>query len=422
MKKQIRHGLMASLTVLLALVLLLPAGCATVRASDLMTGVKAAEWPAQPAEPSTDFRTALSSFSWNLLQQSAKNKGNILISPASVFLALAMTLNGADTTTRSAMLTALAAGNLTLEQVNTASRDWMTVLMQTKQNTRLTIANSIWYRKGFQPDPAFLQRNADYFNAAARSLDFGSKTAPDTINGWVKSATNNLIDKMIDQIDPQVVMYLINAVYFKAEWLTAFDAKDTLARTFKAPDGEKSVKFMNRTGQMEYLTVQGGQGVRLPYKDGRYAFVAVLPDESTSPRDLAGSLTAAGWDAMLKAGQAVKISLSLPKYEVRYEDSLVNELKNLGMTVAFDPGQADFSLMNADRAKNLFISEVKHKTFCRVDELGTEAAAATSVEMRVTGMPVSDKTLIFDRPFLYGIVDTNTGLPLFLGILENPAA
>ncbi|HAL73877.1 MAG TPA: serine proteinase inhibitor [Clostridiales bacterium] len=394
-------------------------GCAPAVAGDLMANVKAAEKPSSPAEPDQAYIDSVSDFSFNLLRESLANKGNLLVSPASVYLALAMTLNGSDTTTRAAMLAALSASGLDLDQMNSVGRDWMTLLMNTDGKTKLSIANSIWFREGFDADPAFLQRNADYYSAAARALNFADPGAVGIINGWVKTATNGTIDKIVERIDSDVVMYLINAIYFKAEWQQKFIFANTRERAFQAPDGEEIVKFMHDTRSMTYLDDGSTTGVLLPYSDGRYAFVALLPDEGTDARTLAADMKSAMWSNLLSSRREVSVELALPKFEVRYEDSLVGEMTALGMGEAFEGGKADFSLINAGRRKDLYISEIKHKTFIRVDEEGTEAAAVTSVEIRETSAPMRDVQLTFDRPFIYALVDTVTGLPLFIGILEE---
>lgn len=396
-------------------------GCSPAANGDLMANVRAARQPDSPAEPDMKFVGSVGDFSWKLLQESARQEGNILVSPASVYLALAMTLNGSDTTTRQAMITALSAGDLSLELINEASRDWMALLMNTGGKTRLSVANSIWFRDGFDADPAFLQRNADYFSAAARTLDFDDPAAAGIINGWVSQATQGIIDKIVEQIDRDVVMYLINAVYFKAEWQHKFDPANTHEGFFHGPDGDTTVKFMSDIRSMKYLSDSRTSGVLLPYSDGRFALIVLLPESGVTPRELVSQMNADDLAALMASQQAAGVELLLPKFETRYEDSLIGEMAKLGMGEAFEGGQADFSLMNAGRRKDLYISEIRHKTFCRVDEDGTEAAAVTSVETRVTSVPIGDIRLSFDRPFVYGIIDTVTGLPLFLGILEDPA-
>ena len=163
----------------------------------------------------------------------------------------------------------------------------------------------------------------------------------------------------------------------------------------------------------------------MPYDDGRFAYVAVLPDEAIEPRAWLSSQNQETLFADLRElaaeAEAVQGFISLPKYEAEYEDVLNNELIAMGMPSAFDGATADLSLLNEGRRKGLYISEVRHKTFIAVDEKGTEAAAATSVAV-AEGAIMSEKELIFDRPFFYTIIDLRNGLPLFAGILDNPAS
>ncbi|MDW7657041.1 MAG: serpin family protein [Bacillota bacterium] len=408
---------------LIAALLLAFTACSSpaAMAGDLMADVKASERPANPQPPTGAYTDAVADFSLKLLVESLNNSGNILVSPASVYLALAMTINGADGETRDAMMAALSSAGLSEELLNAASRDWITLLEQTGDKTELFISNSIWVRDGYPVDASFLQRNADFFRAGAYTLDFGLPAAVTTINDWVKTATRSKIDKIVDEIDPDVMMYLINAIYFKSDWKNPFAGDSTREGLFQSPDGEITVKYMNETASMDLIKQDDIRGIWLPYVDASFGFFAILPDEDTDVRDWIATLDSATLSSLIDARQSASVTLALPKFEVSYEDSLIDELAKLGMGVAFT-GVADFSRMNAEGISDLFISEVKHKTFCRVDEKGTEAAAVTSVEMRLTSIPVSDETLNFDRPFLYGIMDTRTGVPLFLGIMEAPEA
>ena len=178
---------------------------------------------------------------------------------------------------------------------------------------------------------------------------------------------------------------------------------------------------MHQLTVMDYLSSEDGVGVLMPYSDGRFAFVAILPTDNNTHAAVSG-IDAAAFASLLDSRQSLSVQLSLPKFETSYKAGLVDALTNMGMGEAFDPNAADLSLMNSSHIKNLFISDVRHKTYCKVDEAGTEAAAVTSVEVSMSGMPVSDKQLDFNRPFIYGIVDTVTGLPLFLGIMDDPTA
>lgn len=415
---QVKRKFFIVFAMLLSLLLVCTSCGAPV--TDLMAGVKAAERPADPDVPAAEFTGSATGFTWTLLQQSIKNPGNIFISPASVYLALAMTLNGADTSTRTAMLETLAADQLTVDQLNAFCRDWMTLMIQKDKTLEFSIANSIWYREGFDADKDFLQKNADYFAAGAKVLDFNKPEAAATINNWVKEATRGTIEKIIEKINPAVVMYLINTIYFKSDWATKFEKQYTFENQFQAPTGKRAVQFMHRTGSMAYIDVDGQKGVLLPYADDQYAFFAVLPPEGQTPRELIEASSGQLLARLFESAQAKDVELFLPQFETSYEDSLVDELKAMGMGVAFDSGAADFSLMNPDRARDLFISDVKHKTFCKINENGTEAAAATVVEISKTSVPSGDLKLEFNQPFLYGIVDTLTGVPVFIGVMEDP--
>lgn len=395
-----------------------------LKADDLMADIKSAEWPATPVAPDAKTVAGISRFSASLLLESVKNEGNVMISPASIFLALAMTVNGADGKTKADMLKVMADQGVKLEMVNQASRNWISLLTQNSDKTILAIANSIWFDQNFQPDQPFLQRNADFFKAGARKLDFRDEASPDVINAWVKEATRGTIPKIVDKIPASTVMYLINSVYFKSDWLTPFEQALNRKQTFNTPDGAITAEFMNRTGKIGYFSGNGAAGVTLPYENGKFAFFALLPDGQTTPREWLAQQEATTLFTTITGMMAQKanftVNLIMPKFEATFEDTLNNELVTLGMGDAFDGGLADFSLLNAAHSKGLYISEVKHKTFIRVDEKGTEAAAVTSVAIDES-MPSYDKELILDRPFIYGIVDLATGLPLFTGILENPA-
>jgi len=401
-------------------------GCASQSgAADLMADLKPSQQPASPAQIDKAIKKESNAFAVDLFKKSAENEGNIMISPASVYLALAMTLNGADGETKTAMLDVLADQGLTVDMINNACRSWIDLLEKTDSKTKLEIANSIWFDQDFTPYKPFLQKNADYFAADIKKLNFNDRNTPKIINNWVKEATHNTIDKIVDSIDPDVVIYLINAVYFKSDWQTEFNKNNTRDRTFNTPDGTIETPFMHRLDRMTYFSINKATGIALPYADQKFAYFALLPDKEMTPREWLAEQDQSLFNdlARLMAKKPkYTVQLAMPKFEVHYEDSLLNELTELGMGIAFDPDQSDFSQMNEQHTKDLYISEVKHKTFIRVDEKGTEASAATSVEVRVTSAPQFDKELTLDRPFLYGIMDLQTGMPLFVGIMENPAA
>jgi len=394
----------------------------TSPANDLMKGYDS-KVDALSLEPMDEnLKEAILNFTWNMFKENSKNKGNMMISSVSIYTALAMTLNGADGDTKAAMLETLSAKGITEEDLNTGMKAWIRSITNEDRIAKLNIANSIWYRNGFEADETFLQKNADYYFASIKSLDFSKKDSVNIINDWVKDSTNGTIDKIIDNINDDTMMYLINAIYFKGDWKDQFKANNTYKQSFNTSTGAVDTDFMHRSGNVDYLNGDGVTGVVLPYLDEQFAFVALLPEEGKTPGDLIDDFNAMKLINLLKNRKETNIDLSIPKFESRYEDSLNDELSKLGMEITFDPNVADFSSMSKSHNKELFISDVKHKTFIRVDEKGTEAAAVTSVEMNTTSMPIEVQKLVFDRPFIYGIVDVTTGIPLFMGIMENPTS
>lgn len=413
-----KKKLVMFLTLTLSMLLLLTS-CGAPAAIDLMADVHAAELPAATAEPEAAYIDSFNTFSWKLFQETIKLDGNLLLSPASVYMALSLVLNGADTTTRAAMLQAMAA-NLTVEQLNVANRDWMTLLMASSDKIKLTIANSIWYRNGFQVAPAFLQTNADFYSASARMLDFDSPDTIKIINDWAKTATNGKINEIIGGINPNDLMYLINAVYFKADWLYKFNPDLNSAGNFDSIEGSTEVTYMNYTGDLTLLSSEFGEGVLLPYVDERFALVAILPPDEKTARETVQAMTPDSLNEMMESRQIIKMKLKLPKFETRSTIPLSAALKAMGMEEMFS--QADFSLMVKDGSKGLYVSGALQKSYFKIDETGTEAAAVTAFTI-ASSLQVDDShKLIFNRPFIYGIVDTVTGLPLFLGIMDNPNA
>lgn len=424
----------AQFFVLIMSLALLLSGCAgalgstnrTPAGADLMADVQAQEWPADAEEPDPLAVAELNRFADQLLRQAAQNDGNVMISPASIYLALAMTLQGADEDTADAMMEVLAGTDLTLDDLNRTARSLMTSWSANDKGAELSLANAIWFDQEFQARQAFLQANADYYGAAARRLDFKDVKTVGIINDWVSDATREKITEIVDQIDPDVVMYLMNAVYFKADWAQEFEKADTVERSFQSPDGEKTVDFMHRIGAILDISADGASGVALPYKDPDYVFFALMPDDETmTPEQWLQAQSEAELFADIRdrivSGSESTVSLAMPRFESNYEDSLKDDLSALGMGIAFAPGEANFTKMQESGANNLYIGEVKHKTFIRVDEKGTEAAAVTSVEMRVTSMPGFDNEIVLDRPFVYGIMHLPSGVPLFAGIVEDPS-
>lgn len=340
---------------------------------------------------------------------------NLLISPTSIALALSMTLNGADGETRRAMMETLHVADIDLQELNQQNQ----LLVQHLENSDVTIsiANSLWMRQGIAFRQEFIEANQSYYDAEARDLDFDSPAAAETINGWVAEKTEGLIDKMVvAPIDPLTRLFLINAIYFQGDWSTPFNPDSTREDTFHTDQGAVRVPFMHQFGSLDYQERDGWQAVRLPYGEGSIAMYVFLPTEL---EQFSQQLNETNWQSWLNGFRPEQVQLHLPKFKFAYEQSLNDVLKSLGMSVAFAAEEADFHPM-AEIDEDLYISEVKHKSFIEVDEAGTEAAAVTSVEVMAGGMPQYTELKI-DRPFFFVIHDSQTGATLFLGSVLDPS-
>jgi serine protease inhibitor len=366
---------------------------------------------------------ATSRFSFKLYNQLLKQRSskNVFVSPSSVLLALAMTYNGAEGETRQAMARALEIEGVSLPEVNRAFADLRSMLNSADPKLQLTIANSLWARQGLSLKPDFLQRTKEFYAAEVTSLDFGNPAAPATINSWVKNNTGDRIDKIVDEISSDTILFLINAIYFKGQWATEFDKGKTREDDFKLADGsQKKLPMMSQSGKYNYYKSKDFQAVSLPYGSGRVSMYVFLPDKSTSLDQFERNLTVANWETWMKSFRLAPGELMLPRFRIEYEVNLNDALKALGMSEAFDSTRANFSGM-AQGA--IYISEVKHKTFAEVNEEGTVAAAVTSVGVRLASAQLPQENFIMkvDRPFFVAIRDNETGTVLFMGSIADPA-
>ncbi|HEY5507998.1 MAG TPA: serpin family protein, partial [Paludibacter sp.] len=281
--------------------------------------------------------------------------------------------------------------------------------------TKLSIANSLWYRTGFPVKSDFLQINSDYFNAYVRELDFSQAWAKDTINNWCSMKTNKLIPSIIDNISSDMRMYLINAVYFKGIWRQRFETKNTVEANFTNELGTVAkVNMMSQTDIFAYAQDNYAKYLDMPYGNKAFSMTIILPNEEKSTSDVLNFLTPANWNNALSAMNKGEVMVKIPRFKVENKFKLNNVLKSMGINLAF-LDLADFSKMSV---KPLMISEVLHKTYVVVNEEGTEAAAVTSVGMMTNSMPVV-KEFIVNKPFLYLIREKSTGVILFIGKMGN---
>ena len=349
--------------------------------------------------------------------QSLSEAENLMISPLSTSYALGMTLNGAVGTTRDAFREVLHFEELSDQEVNESYQDLMAQLVTLDEQVQFSIANSIWYRLGYQVLEDFISINREYFGAAVEELDFSDPGAVDIINGWIEEKTNDKIQDMLDYIPGDAVMYLINAIYFNATWKYQFDPEETFEDDFfLEAGGLHRCDFMQVEGSFHYTSQEKFTAVELPYGDSAFSMVVLLPKAGVSTADLFGELDAESWDSWLNQTYPAKVLIQLPKFKYEFNSLLNDPLTNLGLGIAFTES-ADFSKIT--HGGGIFISRVIHQTFIDVNEEGTEAAAATIVEMIETSAP---QVLQFraDKPFFYVIKENSTGAFLFMGKVGKP--
>lgn len=339
---------------------------------------------------------------------------NVFVSPLSVSMAVGMTMNGADGETLEAMRRTLGLGDLTLDEIGRSYRDLIELILGLDPTVTTTIANAIWYRQGFAIEQEFVETNREYFDAEVEALDFSSPGALSTINGWASEQTRGRIPEMLDRIDPAWVLILMNALYFKGDWTEAFDPDRTRTAPFHLADGTtRSVPMMSHHEKFPGV-IDGEKGiVELPYGGGAFTMVVVVPHEADGLDALLAGLDDAGWAELVgRLDEAGPVEVRLPRLELEYERDLVDDLVAMGMEVAFTPA-ADFSRLSSDP---FWIDIVKQKTFVKVDEEGTEAAAVTVVA-GPTSLP---PTVAADRPFLFVIRERFSGAILFVGKVVDP--
>ncbi|MFH1143952.1 MAG: serpin family protein [Candidatus Eisenbacteria bacterium] len=353
-----------------------------------------------------------------LLDQESPGK-NIAVSPLSVAMALTMALNGARGETQAALQQALALSDLEPQEINESYRGLIDLLAGLDPDAILEIANSIWPRQDYPIEADFLEVNRVYFDAQVNALDFSAPGAVDVINGWVETRTHGLISNILDNIPPDAVMYLINAIYFKAHWTYAFDPEDTETGVFHRADGRDvpcDMMYLPRL-EVELPLYTDGEGnfqvLELPYGVGDFCMTLLLPAADRDLDSLIDGMTQEAWDGWLAALQPTAVDVLLPRFELEYKGTLNDVLTALGMGIAFTP-LADFHGISP---RDLMIYRVIHRAVVKVDETGTEAAAATVVEVGETSVPPS---FVADRPFLFAIRDRHSGAILFMGKVEDP--
>lgn len=361
----------------------------------------------------------LNTFGCKLFASIAKDEpDNIFISPLSVSLALGMAAHGSAGETKLQIWGALDLADLPEDTILRNLSVLIEYITELDEDIDLRLANSIWIRESFPIEHEYIVRNQAYLGAEVSPL-----TGAEPINRWVSEETNSLIERIVNPpIPADAMLYLINAVYFKGEWLSPFDPEQTYDDLFYPDPGADGTacRMMRKESEFHYIQDDRYQAIDLPYGHGRAVATIVLPRPEISTDDLVADGIETIIAAMNDASMS-KVKLEFPKFELKYDRSLNADLQNLGITDAFSEQEADFSRIS--KGHKLFISGVKHKSFVKLDEEGTEAAAVTSVTIRVTAFDGEQTyAMRVDRPFLFFIRDRVSGLILFIGRVKHLAA
>jgi serpin B len=342
---------------------------------------------------------------------------NLMLSPLSASTALTMLLNGCNTQTYSQIRDMLGYEGLTLDEINGAYQGLVKQLLIADPEVKLALANSVWYRQDFEVKPAYLESMDSSFNAEIAPLDFSSPEALTVINGWAKDNTNGKIEKVLDVIDPNAVMFLMNALYFKGSWTYKFDQSQTTSSPFYLENGSViNVDMMKSFIPIKMYTGNGVTAVELTYGRQNFSMIIILPENTLG--DFLPGFDKTVWNNITASLDAitdpVETEIILPKFKFDYEKKLNDQLKSLGMLDAFNRYLADLSgISDAD----IYVDFVKQNTFVDVNEEGTEAAAVTVIGINYTSVP---DPVIIDRPFIFAIRERMTNTLLFIGKVEQP--
>jgi serpin B len=346
---------------------------------------------------------------------------NIMISPLSISVALAMAYNGADGDTKTEMEQAMKLNGLTTDEINASYKMLISALQSLDEDVFFEIANAIFYADIMEVKPGFLDVNKTVYDAEVERIDFSSPSAVETINNWVAGKTNDKISKIIERLNPLDRMVLLNAIYFNGIWSYQFDEEGTHELDFHKSDGSTiEVPMMNKLEKLDYTANSLFKAIKMPYGNGQYNMVIFLPETGKNSQDVIGELSATNWEKWMNEFEETdRVNITMPRFKFAFEAGLNDLLKKMGMQKAFIPEVADFSKI-ADI--ELYISEVKHKSFIDVNETGTEAAAVTSITFTTTSIGNEPQKVPFfvNKPFVFAITENDTDAILFIGEVQNP--
>ncbi len=375
----------------------------------------------QGTELSAAGKQAMAQFAFSLLNRTilSTEKGkNQLLSPLSAMYCLALIANGAGEETRAQMSAVLG---MAPEELNPTLLAYALGL-PSGENAKLELANSVWFRDcdSLKINESFLQTVADWYAAQIYASAFDAKTVKN-INAWCEKYTDGMIKKIIDEAEPSSMLYLINALAFEAKWATEYEKDQIESGDFTTATGEKQAATFLHSTEHLYLEGDTFEGVAKYYKGGNYAFVGLLPKAGTDAATLAATLTGEEWMRAWNSQSGEVVKTKIPEFKTETFIKLTDILRAMGMPNAFDPAVANFLPMGTYNGGSLYLSDVFQKTYLELDRNGTKAAAVTWGIMEATSAapPENPKEIYLDRPFVYLIVDTATGIPSFIGLTQS---
>ena len=390
-----------------------------IQCLNLMDGVFASE-DAMSKETDAEFIDAQMRFALSLFQNSVteSENQNVLVSPLSVMLSLSMTANGASAQTKTEMEQVLGSG-IKMEDLNAYLKGYAKKLTENGK-VKFQIANSIWLKDSpdFIANPDFLQIVADYYGADVFKAPFDDTTLSD-INYWVKENTDGMIEKMLDELGENSIMYLINTLLFDAEWSNPYTEGAVHQKTFTNILGAEKKVPMMYSEERRYLEDEDAIGFVKSYKGGKYKFAALLPNEGVNIYDYIAGMTSERLTSVLANSILCDVNAVLPKFSYDYSIEMSKVLTEMGIVSAFGEN-ADFSALGSSSVEGpTHIEKVLHKSFITVDTFGTKAGAVTSTGMETESAPMDPKNVTLDRPFVYMIIDAETNLPIFIGAVTD---
>lgn len=382
----------------------------------------------QPQDKPTEtvdesFIQSHNTFGFNLLQNIAENEDdNIFLSPSSILVALSMLYNGADGMTQDEIAETLQLDGIDVATLNEANSALLSILDRETEDITLKLANSLWINDDFEFQEQFAKHMEEYYDATIEAIDIYDPNSPKLINDWVSDATNKKIDEIVESIPSSLVAYIINAIYLDAGWTIPFDETLTEDKPFYLANGDVvNVPLMMLRDNFNYLENDDFQAIQLTYgDDSEMNMTVILPTEDSSADEFVQSMSKDDWNKWQTQFNEQEGTILLPKFTLEYDITLNDTLIALGMPSAFNE-QADLTKLVKD-SNDLYVSEVKHKSFIDVNEEGTEAAAATSIAIMEMSATDQDEPFYMEvnRPFIISITDNETEANLFIGVIKDP--